>query len=96
MALSKTLSDYEDIRPKLDHALTTEKGIRVLLPDHGKAVHMRQRCYALRKLEKRASQDIFEIGDERRGTSAYDNLEFAVVDCAVEIRKVASMIVEEL
>lgn len=40
---------YDDIRPILDAAMQSGGG-QIELPDHGKAVHWRQRAYQFRKL----------------------------------------------
>jgi hypothetical protein len=96
MALSKNIAEYEDCREWLDRALSSANGIRKTLPDNGKAIYTRQRLYKLRQLEKIASIDTYEVGDERRSKTAWDNLTIEVVDNCVEIRHAKPIEVEEL
>jgi hypothetical protein len=96
MALSRDITTFEDIRPYLDQALSAEKGIRITTPSKGSAVHLRQRLYTLRALERKNSLSIYDVGDERRGKSAYDDIAISVDECAVEIRKTTPIVVQEL
>lgn len=96
MALSKNITEYEDCREHLDRALSSTKGIRITTSAPGVAIHLRQRMYKLRQLEKVRSTEIYEIGDERRNKTPYDNLSITVVDDAVEIRHTAPLLVEDL
>lgn len=96
MALSKNIIEYEDCREQLDRALASEKGIRITVRDKGAAIHLRQRLYKLRQLEKIRSTELFDIGDERRSTTPYDNLVITVNDNAVEIRHGVPAVIEEL
>jgi hypothetical protein len=52
--------------------------------------------YKLRQLEKVRSTEIYEIGDERRNKTPYDNLSITVVEDAVEVRHTAPLLVEDL
>lgn len=96
MALSKNIAEYEDCREHLDRALASDKGIRINTDSHGTAVHLRQRIYKLRQLEKVRSLEIYEIGDPRRNVTPYDDLSAVVVDSSVEIRHRQPMTVEDL
>lgn len=96
MPLAKDLSAYEDIRPYFERALESLKGIRINTPSNGDAVSMRSRFYAMRKLERARSLEIFEPGDSRRGISPYENLKIEVVDNQILIRHVAPITVEDL
>lgn len=96
MALSKNITEYEDCREYLDRALVATTGTRIKLPSNGGAVHLRQRLYKLRQLEKVRSLELYEIGDERRNKTPYDNLAIVVVDNTVEIRHAEPIIVEDL
>lgn len=49
MSLSKSLSDYADVKPILDRALA-HRGGAYRLASHGQAVYWRQRAYKYRKL----------------------------------------------
>lgn len=96
MALSKNIVEYEDCREHLDRALQSANGIRITLATNGQAVHLRQRLYKLRQLEKVRSTEIFDVGDERRLVTPYDNLSISVKDNAVEIRHSIPPVIEEL
>lgn len=96
MALSKSITEYEDCREHLDRALVSTKGIRITTPAPGVAIHLRQRLYKLRQLEKVRSTEIYEIGDERRNKTPYDNLSITVSADAVEIRHTTPLLVEDL
>jgi hypothetical protein len=65
-------------------------------PSPGKAIHLRQRLYKLRQLEKIESTKLFEVGDERRNVTPYDNLEAVLVGSTVEIRPTEPLVIEEL
>lgn len=96
MALSSNIAEYEDCREHLDRALSANVGIRITLPSKGEAIHLRQRLYKLRQLEKLKSTEIFEVGDPRRGVSVYDNLRVFIEENVLEIRQVSPIHVEEL
>ena len=96
MALSNNIASYEDIRLHLDRALGAETGIRLRCNSHGQAVHMRQRLYKLRALEREQSLELYEPGDSRRATSAYDLLKIEVEDEHVLILQIAPIVVEDL
>lgn len=96
MALSNDITSYEDVREYCDRALTSPKGIRVTPPTPGGAVHLRQRIYKLRQLERANAVAIYEIGHPLRGRSAYDNIIVNIVDGAVEITVGEPIQVEEL
>lgn len=96
MALSKNITEYEDCREHLDRALVSRAGIRITCPDSGGAVHLRQRLYKLRQMEKVRSTELYDIGDARRNHTPYDNLHIKVVGNSIEIRHVAPIMVEEL
>lgn len=96
MALSKNIAEYEDCREHLDRAISSPKGIRITLPTAGQAVHMRQRLYKLRQLEKLRSVELYDVGDDRRNKTPYDNLAIAVVDNCVEVRFAEPIVVENL
>jgi len=61
---------YDDVRAILDAAMTSGGGT-FDLPDHGKAVHWRQRAYQFRKLYA----DIL-FADKSTSMSPYDRLSF--------------------
>lgn len=96
MALSKNIIEYEDCREHMDRALASANGIRITVRDKGQAIHLRQRMYKLRQLEKIQSTNLYEIGDERRLVTPYDNLVITVNDNAVEIRHGVPAVIEEL
>lgn len=96
MPLATDSRAYEDIRPYFEKALASEKGIRVELPTKGQAVNLRQRLYTLRKLDRIASTDTFDIGDERYGVSPYDLLNIEVQDNVLLITHRAPNKVSEL
>lgn len=97
MALSNDLKSYEDIRPYFERALATEKGIRLETRSRGQAIHLRQRLYKLRQLDRLRSTDLFEPGDERRGVSVYENVEVIIEDeVNVIIRPIEPVRIEEL
>lgn len=96
MPLSRNITEYEDCREHLDRALVATTGIRINLSTSGGAVHLRQRLYKLRQLEKIRSTEIYEIGDERRNKTPYDNLSIQVVGDSVEIRHTAPITIEDL
>lgn len=96
MPLAKNISAYEDIRQHFDRALQATTGIRITKASHGAAVSMRARFYAMRKLERERSLEIYEPGDPRRGASPYENLSIEVEDNAILIRHVAPDLVEDL
>jgi hypothetical protein len=96
MPLAKNLSAYEDLRPHFDRALVSPRGIRITVASSGAAVSLRSRLYALRKLEREASIDVYDPGDLRRGTSPYENLAITIEDNAVLITPRAPPKVEDL
>lgn len=96
MPLAKNLSAYEDIRPHFDRALQSIRGIRINTPSHGAAVSLRARFYAMRKLERERSIEIYLPEDPRRGMSPYENLSIEIDDTAVILRPVAPITVEDL
>lgn len=86
MPLTNNISDYEAVRVYLDRALESPAGIKITLPSHGQAVHLRQKLYKLRQLETRASVDVFPVGDDRRGASPWDGLSIQVEKGSCELR----------
>lgn len=96
MPLAKNLSAYEDLRSHFDRALQSVNGIRITTPSHGAAVSMRARFYALRKLEREHSIEIYDPGDERRGRSPYENMSIEVEDNQILIKHVAPILIEDL
>lgn len=96
MALSKNIEEYEDCRDHLDRAVMSSKGIRINMPSSGGAIHLRQRLYKFRQLEKFQSAKIYELGDARRGKTAYDALLIKVVGDSVEVTHGEPITVEEL
>lgn len=96
MGLSSKLEDYEDVREHMDRAVASTNGIRVNLSNGGGAINLRQRMYKLRQLEKRRSLELYEVGDERRAKTVYDNLTIMVVGNSVEIRHGVAATVEDL
>jgi hypothetical protein len=96
LALSKNITEYEDCREHLDRALSSQRGIRINMPSSGGAIHLRQRMYKLRQLEKLKSLEIYEMGDSRRNKSAYDNLTITVVGDSVEVRHAEPLTIEDL
>jgi hypothetical protein len=96
MALSNNIVEYEDCRDHLDRALASRNGIRITCPSPGKAIHLRQRLYKLRQLEKIESTKLYEVGDPRRNSTPYENLEAVVVGPTLEIRPTEPLIIEEL
>lgn len=96
MPLAKNINAYEDIRQHFDRALQSQAGIRITTPTHGSAVSMRARFYAMRKLERERSLELYEPGDPRRGVSPYENLSIEIEDNSVVLRHTAPIVVEDL
>jgi predicted nucleic acid-binding protein len=58
----------------MDRALSNGRGCNVACSSEGEAYSLRQRIYTVRKLDRDASQRIFEPDDPRYGRSVYDAL----------------------
>lgn len=96
MSLSQDIQTYEDIRPHFERALASANGIRISTRSPGQAVHLRQRLYKLRALDRKRSFEIYEPGHEMRGRSVYENVEIVLDGESVMIRPIEPVKVEDL
>jgi len=98
MSLSKSITSYEDLIPVLEHALSAERGIRIDASTYGRAVHMRQRIYALRSIKREQSLEIYPVGHPARGTCEWDCLTAKIEpgDTFLYLTRLASPVIEEL
>lgn len=96
MPLAKNLTAYEDLRPHFNRALQSVNGIRITCASYGAAVSMRARFYALRKLEREHSVEVYEPEDARRGLSPWENLAIGIQDNCILITHSEPIVVEEL
>ena len=74
MPSSQALASYDDVRAFMDRALDSERGVRIPVKDRNRAIHLRQRSYALRKLDRDISREVYPDEDKRHGRSVYDCL----------------------
>lgn len=74
----------ESLREALDRALSSPNGVRIRTPTRGKAVHLRQRLYKTRAIDRENSMKVYDPQDLRYGTSPYDAL-VIVLECSPEI-----------
>lgn len=96
MSLSQDINTYEDIRPHLDRALESPRGIRVTTRNKGQAIHLRQRLYKLRSLDTKRTLELFDPGDSRRGVSIWKDLVISIEDNAILIQHGEPIKIEEL
>lgn len=96
MPLSTNIAHYEDIRPHLDRALDSDKGVRITCENKGQAINTSQRLNKLRLLERERASEVFDVGDPRRGNGPYDLLTVRVEDNAILITHKVPLIIEEL
>jgi len=80
----------------LDAALESPNGVAIETPTQGQATYLRHRLYAFRVLDRKASMELYEVGDPRRGRSVYDTLNFSCEGARVEIRHSAPLKVYNL
>jgi hypothetical protein len=94
--MPKNLEAYEDIRKYLDQALESENGLLIRTATSGKAIYLAQRFNTLRTLDRKASLEIYEIEDPRRGTSSWDTLDIRADGPGVRILRQSPLTVVEL
>lgn len=87
MSAAKSIHAHGDCREALDAALVSERGIRIRLESHGKAVSFRQRAYSLRSSDRRQAASMYDPGHPAYGTSVYDVLYIEIEGDAVLIKK---------
>lgn len=80
MPLSTSRAAYQDCYDIYDRALADPKGIRVLCTTHSKAQNLRHRMNYARQLQRRESQEIYNVGDPQFGISPYDSFRNAIRD----------------
>lgn len=87
MPASPSMGSYNDVRAALDRALESEHGVKVDAKSMGNAIHLRQRMYSFRTLDRKRSTEVYPPGDPRYNTSAYDCLTFTQADTFIYIKK---------
>ncbi len=79
MPLPNDMRLYDDIRPTLDRAIGSPRGIRITFDTPGQAVNFRQRLQKLRQLVKIQSVELYEDPeDPRRATTPWDILSMKI------------------
>lgn len=98
MSLSSSLASFEDVRDLLDRALASERGIKTNARTNGEAIHLRQRCYRFRVLDRQNNEKLYEPGHPQHATSPYDGLKIQVEGPTIRIEKFSTehLEVEEL
>lgn len=87
MGTSNSPLAYDDIRDALDRAIASERGIKIVKTTLGEAVHLKQRIYKFRQIDRKQSLSMFKEGDTRRGTSVYDSLAIEQVENILFLRR---------
>lgn len=98
MGTSNSPLAYDDIRDALDRAIASNNGIRIVKSTLGEAVHLKQRIYKFRQIDRKQSLHMFNEGDPRRGSSIYDSLAIEQIENILVLkRRVAgSLKIEEI
>lgn len=71
---SQSIFSFDDIKPHLDRALGSEKGIKVTCDSHKQAVILRARFNYYRTLDRKSNTKTYEEGHPLHGRSIYDRL----------------------
>jgi hypothetical protein len=82
MALSDSISAYDDCFELFERAETDGKGARTLLATWSEAHMLRMRMNQARVLERRQSARAFEKTDPRHGKSAFDKWKVTIRESA--------------
>jgi hypothetical protein len=74
MSIPTSRLSYVDCDELLDKALADPPGIRIKVPDKGKAIHLRMRLHKARALIHEENRMTYSPGDVMYGKSSYDGL----------------------
>lgn len=87
MPLSTNILTYDDCKIACERSLASDHGVMVTLPTRGKAIHLRQRLYMFRNLDRQQNAQVYTSSDPLHGRSVYDLLSFEAVENIVYIKK---------
>ncbi len=87
MSTSNSPLAYDDIRDALDRALSADHGVRIHSASVGAAMHLKQRLYKFRKIDRDQSRKLFPEDDSRHGTSIFDSLTVEQIDTILVIKR---------
>lgn len=82
MALSNSISAYEDCYAHFDRANASANGIRILLTTEKEANYLRFRLNQARALERRDTMRLYPRDDPRFGKSENDKFRISVIPAA--------------
>lgn len=77
MPMSSSPLSFADVVAIMDRALANGRGILVTRSSMGQVHHLRQRCYEMRKLDRKANSETYEVGHPMYNRSVYDKLIFS-------------------
>ena len=78
MSVPTNRMSYKDVYDKFDLALDDPKGIRIPFNSYGEAVNYQMRMHQARSIDRRSNAQMYTVGHQLHGQSAYDVLQVRI------------------
>jgi hypothetical protein len=74
MSFNKSEMAFDDLRPHLDRALGSERGIKIICENYAQAIVLRARFNYYRKLDRQSNSKTYPEDHPLHGHSIYDRI----------------------